>query len=267
MKIRIISDLHLDVNADYPLELTDKQAFTIICGDISGDFAKATTWLDDNVQNGVFVAGNHLIYNNSSHSLQFLAAQYQKRYPLTASLSFLQDEFKIIDDVVFVGGTLWTDYALFGAAQKEMSMWLATRHLNDFYFGKYNPTGSAENENTEDLLPLKPKHCAAMFTAAITKIDEVCQRFPDKKIVVITHHAPSLDSVPPKYQNSVLTPSYASNLEDFIKARPNIKLWCHGHIHALSDYQIGQCRVVCNPRGYVSAHENPAFDENYTLDI
>ena len=267
MKIRIISDLHLDVNAAYPLELTDKQTFTIICGDISGDFAKATTWLDDNVKNGVFVAGNHLIYNNSPHSLQFLSAQYQKRYPLTASLSFLQNEFKMMDDVVFVGGTLWTDYTLFGAAQKEMSMWLATRHLNDFYFGKYNPTGMAEKENTEDLLPLRPTHCAAMFADTITKIDEVCRHFSDKKIVVITHHAPSLESVPPKYQNSVLTPSYASDLENFIRAHPNIKLWCHGHVHLPSDYKIGQCRVICNPRGYVSAHENPVFSTDYSIEL
>ena len=101
----------------------------------------------------------------------------------------------------------------------------------------------------------------------MSKIDEVCRRFADKKIVVITHHAPSLESVPPKYQNSVLTPSYASDLEDFIAARPNIKLWCHGHVHAPADYQIGQCRVVCNPRGYVSSHENPDFDENFTLEI
>ena len=267
MKIRIISDLHLDVNAAYPFELADKQTFTVVCGDICGDFAKASAWLDCNVQKGVFIAGNHLIYNHSPHSLQFLSAQYQKRYPLTAPLSFLQNGFKLVHDVVFVGGTLWTDYALFGVSQKEMAMWFATRHLNDFYFGKYNQNSEEENENTEDLLPLQPKHCAAMFAATVSKIDEVSRRFQNKKIVVVTHHAPSLESVPPKYQNSVLTPSYASDLEDFIALRPNIRLWCHGHVHLPSDYKIGQCRVVCNPRGYVSAHENPSFNPDLTLEI
>jgi len=31
---------------------------------------------------------------------------------------------------------------------------------------------------------------------------------------------------------------------------PQIKLWTHGHTHHEFDYMIGECRVVCNPRGY-----------------
>ena len=27
-------------------------------------------------------------------------------------------------------------------------------------------------------------------------------------------------------------------------------LWIHGHVHESYDYDIGNCRVVCNPRGY-----------------
>jgi len=27
-------------------------------------------------------------------------------------------------------------------------------------------------------------------------------------------------------------------------------LWLHGHTHAFADHRIGNCRVVCNPRGY-----------------
>lgn len=33
MKIRIISDLHIDVNPGYPFKLKYKKTFTIICGD------------------------------------------------------------------------------------------------------------------------------------------------------------------------------------------------------------------------------------------
>ena len=38
MKIRVISDLHIDVNEEYPFTLKDKDIFTIICGDLSGYF-------------------------------------------------------------------------------------------------------------------------------------------------------------------------------------------------------------------------------------
>jgi hypothetical protein len=34
--------------------------------------------------------------------------------------------------------------------------------------------------------------------------------------------------------------------------RPGIKLWTHGHTHEDFDYMIGDCRVVCNPRGYIN---------------
>jgi len=39
-----------------------------------------------------------------------------------------------------------------------------------------------------------------------------------------------------------------------------IRLWTHGHTHEDFDYEIGTCRVVCNPRGYVG-HEPRA--QNY----
>ena len=34
MKIRIISDLHLDINDENPFKLNDTETFTVICGDI-----------------------------------------------------------------------------------------------------------------------------------------------------------------------------------------------------------------------------------------
>lgn len=36
------------------------------------------------------------------------------------------------------------------------------------------------------------------------------------KNIVITHHAPSIKSVPEEYKNISVTAAYASNLEDFI---------------------------------------------------
>jgi hypothetical protein len=39
-------------------------------------------------------------------------------------------------------------------------------------------------------------------------------------------------------------------LNDLILSNPQIKLWTHGHTHHEFDYMIGDCRVVCNPRGY-----------------
>ena len=47
-------------------------------------------------------------------------------------------------------------------------------------------------------------------------------------------------------------------------------LWVHGHTHNSFDYQVGNCRVVCNPRVYVAwtgKAENRAFDAGFALVV
>jgi Icc-related predicted phosphoesterase len=81
----------------------------------------------------------------------------------------------------------------------------------------------------------------------------------DKDVIVVTHHAPSFQSVHPKYQTNtqdqMMNYGYCSDLEPFIQANPNIKFWCHGHVHNIWDYMVGQCRVICNPRGYMNREQ------------
>ena len=91
--------------------------------------------------------------------------------------------------------------------------------------------------------------------------------FPDKKIIVVTHHAPSAKSIDIVYETDKANGSYASNLENFILDHPNIKLWCHGHIHSQSDYMIGDCRVICNPRGYEMYRPNLAFESRLLIEV
>ena len=48
MKIRLISDLHLDINANYDLDFKVEgldDIFTIVAGDICGSPSKASLWL------------------------------------------------------------------------------------------------------------------------------------------------------------------------------------------------------------------------------
>ena len=45
--------------------------------------------------------------------------------------------------------------------------------------------------------------------------------------------------------------AYSSDLSELMLDHPQIRMWTHGHTHHNFDYMIGQCRVVCNPRGYI----------------
>ena len=61
MKIRIISDLHIDVNDGFPFSLKgdEKEVFALLAGDISGNVKLTARWLKSNIRRGMFVAGNH----------------------------------------------------------------------------------------------------------------------------------------------------------------------------------------------------------------
>jgi len=79
--------------------------------------------------------------------------------------------------------------------------------------------------------------------------------------VVMTHHAPSFESINPRYKVGV-TPSnylanygFASHLDDFV-IKSKAKLWVHGHTHDKSDYMIGETRVIAHPCGYPYERNN-----------
>jgi len=65
---------------------------------------------------------------------------------------------------------------------------------------------------------------------------------------------------------------YASPLNSFLRHECGDVVWMHGHTHAHTDIAIGQCRVVCNPRGYSRGAEygndpsSVGFDERFVVD-
>jgi Icc-related predicted phosphoesterase len=92
----------------------------------------------------------------------------------------------------------------------------------------------------------------------------------DRKFVVVGHHTPSFQSAHPMYKNEYLmNGGYHSELSEFILDHPQIKLWTHGHIHHCFDYRIGETRIVCNPRGYVSDgySEDSGWNPNIILEV
>ena len=84
-----------------------------------------------------------------------------------------------------------------------------------------------------------------------------CLMETTKDIIVLTHFCPTIDSIDEKYSRyDEVNAYFASDLKQFILDNPRIKLWVHGHTHAACDYMVGNCRVICNPFGYLG--------ENYT---
>jgi len=263
MKFRIISDLHIDINHKIPLEYDD-DVFTVVCGDISGYAEDSIQWIAQNVRNGVFVSGNHIAYSGQ-YTIEESQRELERVFPLDEPVSYLNDSYKIVDDVVFVGGTLWTDFLLgYGVNHREggISKYrLGAKLMAALCMNDYRQKLSAEKFLTPDDTEFMHYHTAECIV-------DVCEKFPDKKIVVVTHHAPSNQSLDSRYVDNALNPCYASDMDNFILHNPNIKLWCHGHIHQSKDYKIGGTRVICNPRGYEAMGEiNPTWNRDLIIEV
>ena len=253
MKFRIISDLHVDINKKYYSKFKfDPNSYYLIAGDIAGGRHKAEEFLHYHMSigkltNGIFIEGNHMGYdldwNEHDNTKEACYAYLAEQFPLTSNVSFMENNFKEIPDtdIIIVGCTLYTDYKAFG--NQELGMRIGVTYLNDFrYVHTYSNLGGDRLVTPVDYLDRHEK--------SLQFIDEMCKSNPTSRIIVVTHHGPSKQSLSTEYATDLLSSSYVSNLEDFIISHPNIKVWCHGHCHRKFDYYIGQCRVLCNPFGY-----------------
>ena len=252
MKIAVASDIHLEFG-DLILKNEENADVLILSGDICTakgfkggphqrvmvkDFFRRCSFQFPHI---VYIMGNHEHYDFD------IAKTYDKLRVELAELSnihLLEKETWEHDGVTFVGGTLWTDMN----KSDSLTLWHCGRAMNDFQVIKnghrgISGGGYASRWSTEDSVEDHKK--------MLEYINIVTQDVT-KKCVVVTHHAPTALSIGVQFKDDFLmNGAFHSDLTDFIVDRPQIKLWTHGHMHNVSDYTIGETRVVCNPRGYI----------------
>lgn len=256
MQIRILSDLHIDQNPKF--ELKNKSIFTIIAGDISKDTSITSQWIGNNLEQGLFIEGNHAFTNNGP-CIQQVYSTLSQEFPITNNVTFLQNSYKEINNKIFVGATLWTDFKLgnFYTFTKEFSPY---RPLDSYIRGNIQEQGLIRKLTVQDTI--------SEFHKSITYIDYTCRKFQDKDIIVITHHCPSMLCSSLRFKNNTLNPALISYLEPFIKKHNNIKYWICGHCHRDPlNTKLEQCTLLMNPRGYTKFNECPNFDENFCIEI
>jgi len=260
MKIALASDIHLEFG-DITLH-NDQQADVLI---LSGDIctAKQFTKLKDRAMlreffmncsyafpHVVYVLGNHESYDyDIAKTYNTLKEELQ---PLV-NIHLLEKETFELNGVTFVAGTLWTDMN----KSDPMTKWHCGQKMNDFRLIKNGSRGIsgggyASRWSVDDSVE---DHQKMLDYIRIATAD---YGGSPRKFVVVTHHAPSALSIAECYKgDTLMNGAFHSDLTDFILDRPQIKLWTHGHMHNVSDYMVGETRVVCNPRGYIG-HEQRA---------
>jgi len=286
MKIKLVSDLHLEFS-DINIQNTDNCDVLILGGDIcvaqdlhdhpelvnSSDQAAiaAGTGLGRRQQSAqryrdffkrcsfqfphvIYVMGNHEFYNGKFFAgIDYMREECAK-YP---NVYFLENDTKIIDDVTFVGATLWTDMN----KGDPLTMHAIEGMMNDFRIIRNDKRSFA---------PMSARDVADRHARTLSYFRSVLAEQHDRKFVVVGHHTPSFLSMHPMYANdSLMNGGYHSDLSEFILDHPQIKLWTHGHTHHPFDYVIGETRVVCNPRGYENDgySEQTGWNPNLVLEV
>lgn len=227
----------------------DNADLVIFAGDINLG-TKGIEWIKSKIKNipVIYILGNHEYYKGSyPKTLNKIKSAAEN-----TNIHVLEDSFLDIEDIRFHGCTLWTDFALFGNSI-EAGMYCQPK-MNDYKMIKRDPSYSKMRTVDTFKIHQFSKHW----------LNESLENSTKEKNIVVTHHAPSLLSVPDNFKNDLLTSAYASNLDDFItKHQPDF--WFHGHIHTPCRYSIGKTEVICNPHGYLDDPDN-GYDRELIIE-
>jgi Icc-related predicted phosphoesterase len=200
----------------------------------------------------VYVAGNHEFYHGKFVDSIRVLREECARYP---NIYFMENDYKKIDDILFIGATLWTDLN----RGDPVTLYTVANSMNDYRVIRHDELGYTR---------LRPAHTLSRHRKSLEFIVEAIKNHPTDRVVVVTHMAPSVLSINERYKNDrVMNGAYYSDLSEFILDHPRIELWTHGHVHTPVDYMIGSTRVVCNPRGYEGFEPDSGWDRNLIINI
>ena len=284
MKIQVVSDLHLEFNLD--LEVKNAGAdVLVLSGDIcvaehlyrnplfitnpDGSLVDVSTMINngryaDNARRYreffhklslefdtvLYVMGNHEHYSGKWDRTEEVLRNELSVYP---NIHLLEQNKHVIDDVVFLGASLWTDFN-----RRDP----ITLHAMKDWMSDYHAITETEGQSYRKLRPettLKKNVETVQWLNYMLLGDQ-------RKTVVLGHHTPSRRSIHPRYAaQTVMNGAFCNDLDGMIEQHDHLVLWTHGHVHNAWDYQIGNTRVVCNPYGYPD--EEKEYDPDFVVEI
>ena len=275
MKIALVSDVHLEFG-DLDFENDSGADVLILGGDIcvGADMAQRDPYntMGEHYRSNrfhafferccerfphvIFIVGNHEHYHGDFAKT---VPHFKDVLRYLPNLHVLEKETFVLNDITFIGGTLWTDMN----KRSVRTLHEISRMMNDF-----RCVDNTAKDSDQWGSRFTTTDAANDHDAMLAFVRTTVEANPAGRYVVVGHHAPSRLSTHPKYaQEAIMNGGYSSELDDFILDHPQIKLWTHGHTHEDFDYQIGSCRILCNPRGYVNYEERADTWRLVTVEV
>jgi hypothetical protein len=283
--LRICSDLHLE-HAPLPAVPPGADSdIVVLAGDISCHGAAAIEWMlrpeiFGRARAILYVPGNHEYYDGVLPD-----ALVRMREAAAGSRVHVMDNDRLVlDGVRYLACTLWSDFELRIGSGDDLRVdpracvEASLKYVMDYRCirvddGRADEGGvsalTSEPRSADRLRLLRPADTVALHRRDRAWLQAALEEPFDGPTVVVTHMAPHRGSLAPRWAADPSSGAFVSELPEAFFAVP--ALWVHGHTHTSFDYRVGSCRVLCNPRGYVSRRtgdpENPAFDPGFTATI
>lgn len=243
MKIEFITDIHLE-NIDSPFPKIGEGDLLVLAGNIliakhfkSNEELKEKyiTFFEkclNNYNNILYVMGN----------CEHYGYHFQKTYEtlkknLPSSIKLLENEKVIINEYVFIGMTLWTDFE--GDKNKKYCVETLS---ND-----YEVIRTDTNYRKLKTLDVINAH-----NNSKKYLNKELKNHRKDKVFIVTHHAPSFESLSIKDKSKLIHTSFYSDMSKIINRYPQINYWIHGHVDTENDYIINKCRILSNTHGNFS---------------
>jgi predicted phosphodiesterase len=251
MKIRLLSDLHTEFRLPYKTHAMSEyrgEDVLVLAGDIASGSSNTMDVIDFFLDQGfpevIYVPGNHEYYGTSI--TDFNTKMFEKCARREGAF-FLNQNNITIDGVLFVGATLWTNFA-----DNPISQSVCGRAINDFR--------QISNFKTRDAYDLYYKH--------LDYIKLHYEMRGARRVVVVTHFLPARECIAPRWRGGDLLNDYfANDLGSWIADMENTT-WLFGHTHDALDFYIGNTHMVCNPHGYYNAlNDGVGFEPFKTIIV
>lgn len=283
MKVKLVSDLHLEFrDVDIPNNGCD---VLILSGDIliaqdlhdhprgewtkSDNIPKDYLWKNgqmrpekadrfrnflqrcsDNFPHVIYIAGNHEFYHGKWYATTDYLREECSYWP---NIYFLDKDVKVINDIAFLGCTLWTDLN----KGNPLTIHMVSNMLNDHRLIRNDKQGYRRISGLDTIH--RHKEHLAWLSETVPKY---------KKVVVVGHMGPTHKSIHEKYVNDYhINGAYCSDLSEVILSNSNIKLWTQGHTHHYFTYMVGNTMVACNPRGYEGYEPDSGWSVDLIIDL
>ena len=247
MKFRLLSDLHLEGNKFY-YEWQGEDVLLLL-GDIhtKNRHMELLRTIPPNVKI-IMLAGNHEYYNGEFNNINTTLKSFEFEL---SNFTFLNNESIDIGNISIFGGTMWTDFQLYGLDYIADVKNDAQRYVRDFSIIGIDDRAW----NTNDALN--------QFNKFNREFDFWVKNSEGKTRVCLTHFLPSVECVDVKFTGSILNGYFASNQENRVRL---VDYWMNGHTHASYDFMFEDTRLICNPYGYGKENEY-GFNNNLIIEI